>query len=583
MKKVIALVLVILMSLSIFAGCQRDENDKGPIIKMYLGAYPTSLDPSIMQTDSDITKFLGLIFEPLTTIDEKGNVKPALAKSWYGQVDRIDGQYKMIFELNETKWSDGISVSADDIVYAWKRILQPETESPYASLLYPIKNAKNVKSGVMTSDDLGLVALGDLELEVTFETEYDINLFAETVACIGLVPLREVIVLKDESNWTSKSTSIVTNGPFKVQTLDYNSKIVLERSAYYRIGKDDAFNKYVTPYKIIIEYKTNSGNGAAYQESQYDEGNLYYLGDFSKEGYEKYKSNLEIQNMLSSYTYFFNTTNELLSDAKVRQALSIALDRTEIANIVGRGVVPATGYVPHGVFDTNNKTEFRTVGGNLISTTANLEQAKTLLKEAGVNSGSFSITYKKSNFDSIEQTVAEYAKSVWEELGFTVTLNEQSGINYTNALSLREFDVIALDIMGNTTDAFGFLAPFAKFYSGCKVSIDIEADAFTPHYSGLQDNDYDALIDSVVYVSDRTQRAQVLHDAEKMLIELMPATALYFNVESYVKSSDLSNIKSSYFGYRILNKTTLKDYMTINSIIEAENNAVTESEVTSEQ
>ena len=190
MKRVIAITLVLIMSLGVLASCARSDKDKGPMVKMYLGSYPESLDPSIMQMDSEITKFLGLLFEPLTRIDDKGKVQPALAERWYSKVDPIDGHFKIVFELANTRWSDGSGVTADDVVFAWKRVLAPETESPYAALLFPILNAKEVKSGVLTNDKLGVVALGDRELEVTFKEEYDVNLFAETVACIGLTPLR---------------------------------------------------------------------------------------------------------------------------------------------------------------------------------------------------------------------------------------------------------------------------------------------------------------------------------------------------------------------------------------------------------
>ena len=148
MKRLIAILLLTVMCLGLLTACARDENDKGPIIRMYITGYPRSLDPAAVQPSAEITKLLGLIYEGLTAIDEEGKVIPALAKSWYVKYDEKDGQHKMYFELNETHWSDSTAVSADDVIFAWKRILTPDIESPYASLLYYIKNAKDVKSGV---------------------------------------------------------------------------------------------------------------------------------------------------------------------------------------------------------------------------------------------------------------------------------------------------------------------------------------------------------------------------------------------------------------------------------------------------
>lgn len=568
MKRVVALTLVLLMCVGVLASCKRDENDKGPLVRMYIGSYPESLDPSVMQLDSEITKFLGLLFEPLTRIDENGKIKPGLAKNWYSKIDPIDGQYKIIFELYETRWSDGIGVSADDIVYAWRRILLPESESPYAALLFPILNAKEVKSGVMTEDKLGVDALGDREIEITFTDEYDLNLFAETVACIGLSPLRENIVSKDEANWASKSTSIVTNGPFRLQTLEAGKTIVLERSSYYRIVKDEAFDRYVKPHRIIVDFAGGDKVGAAYQEESYKNGETVYLGNFTKEGYESFGSKIKKTPQLSTYSYYFNTTNSLFSNPKTRQALSAALDRKEIAKIVGRGVEPAVGFVPSGVFETTNKTDFRKSGGDVISSSGDTGKANSLLSEAGASKGSFTLSYFVNSTNNVAKDVAEYAKGVWEGLGYTVELEELNYRGLRNKLLKRDYDVLGLDILSGTTDAFGFLAPYAKYYSGSVVSIDLEAAAFTPHYTGIESDEYDELIDSIVNMKDLNKRAEALHNAEKMLAELMPSTPLYFNVDSYVSSGALSGLKTTYYGFKDLRQLKLKGYLKTNEAIE---------------
>ena len=571
MKRVIAIMLVLIMSLGVLASCTRDDKDKGPMVKMYLGSYPESLDPSIMQMDSEITKFLGLIFEPLTRIDDKGKVQPALAERWYSKVDPIDGHFKIIFELANTRWSDGAGVTADDVVFAWRRILAPETESPYAALLFPILNAKEVKSGVMTSDKLGIVALGDRELEVTFNEEFDVNLFAETVACVGLSPLRENIVSKGVQNWASKSTSIVTNGPFRLSTIEIGQEIVLERSSFYKIVKDEAFDHYVKPYRIIVEFAKDDKVGAALNEELYEAGKVFYIGDFTKEGYVKYEKQIKSNPQLSSYNYYFNTKNSQFADEKVRQGLSAALDRNEIARIVGRGVQPATGFVPTGVFNTTFKTDFRNVGGNVISPTADTGKANSLLSNA--SKGSFTISYFVNSTNTVARDVAEYAKGVWEGLGYSVNLEELTYKQLRDKLYNRNFDVLGLDIIGNTTNAFGFLAPYAKYYSGSVVSIDLEAAAYTPHYTGIESDDYDALIDQIVNLKDLSNRATKLHEAETMLAEIMPSTPLYFNVDAYIASKSLSSLRTTYSGIKDLRKLGLKNYLKINEEIEAENRA----------
>jgi oligopeptide transport system substrate-binding protein len=199
MKKIISLMLCLLMCVSVLASCDSlTEDEKGANVRVYLTDYPYTLDPAVVQLNSDVEQILSLIFEPLTTIDEDGNVKPCLATEWYYDYDEIYQLHKMYFELKETKWSDNRNVTADDVIYAWRRILSPEMDSPYASLLFGIKGARDVKSGVGTIDDLGLAAVDDTLLEVTFEKEYDYDLFAEQVANIHLAPSREDIVTRYE-------------------------------------------------------------------------------------------------------------------------------------------------------------------------------------------------------------------------------------------------------------------------------------------------------------------------------------------------------------------------------------------------
>ena len=288
MKRTIALALAVLMCAGLFAACSTlGEDDRGALISMYISSFPTTLDPAAMQTDAETSKLLALLYQPLTSLNEKGEVKEGLAYEWYKFYDKRDDLYKMYFKLNETKWSDGRAVSADDIVYAWKRILAPESESPYASLLYPIKNARAYKNGEdgKTSDDLGLYAADSLLLEVVFEKtfngaddpEFDaaVQLFAEIVSNVALSPMREDIITKAEKDAAAAETSggeenttapwyinparLTTNGPFRLQALSEGDRLVLERNSYYyRDETEDALDKSVIPYRLVCIYQEES-------------------------------------------------------------------------------------------------------------------------------------------------------------------------------------------------------------------------------------------------------------------------------------------------------------------------------------
>ena len=150
MKKALALVLAILTLAFVFTGCTTIGADgKGAVIDIYMGTKTINLDPAIAYTDENSVKIINLIFEGLFTLDQSGNLKKALAKKYEIGEDRY-GNKKMTVWLNDTYWSDGSMVQANDVVYAWKRILDPSFESGAASMLYAIQGRTPQDYGGMT-------------------------------------------------------------------------------------------------------------------------------------------------------------------------------------------------------------------------------------------------------------------------------------------------------------------------------------------------------------------------------------------------------------------------------------------------
>jgi len=611
MKKILSLVLCLMFLLGTLAGCGGlEEGEKGANVRMFLTDYPYTLDPAVVQLNSDVEQILSMIYEPLATIDEDGEVQPALATEWYYKYDEIYQLHKMYFELKETSWSDNRAVSADDVIYAWRRILSPEMDSPYASLLYPIKGARDVKSGVGTIDDLGLAAVDDTLLEVTFENEYDIDLFVEQVANIHLAPQREDIVTRYEKlgeDWAGSAANIVCNGKFRVQSMDmprakkegetdfsdkFACKLVLERNSYYlRDPEEDDLDEYVLPYRITCYYMEGqvgyyeSDKGTTqevFQANRFNSGELYYLSSFEKQTYEYFKSDLETQQTLNGYAFYFNTENEILSDSNVRKALSLALDRTAITTeTTGTGEVPATAYVPNGVFDTSYKTDFREAGGALYSTTADTDAAKSLL---GGKKGTLTVTYlipqnaytiqnykRNITYANVYEEIAKKAGEYWKGLGFSIEYRGLNPDDYLAALKARDYDVIGVNVLSGSVDAFGYLAPFAKEYSGTGVIADNDTlaieEVFNTHYTNIDDADYSKLITDALTASNREDRTALLHQAESKLVELCPATMVFWYSRSFVANEKkISGYETdSRFGYVDFGELELKNWREINA------------------
>jgi len=576
-KRFLALFVVALIlgaGLLNIAGCKKpDPDDKGAILMMYLASDPSNLnlDPAKLIYSAEAVKFMGLIFEGLFVMDDAGKLQNGMAKSWtITKEDDVKNEYVMEIELKPTKWSDGIPVSADDFVYAWKRVLDPAFSSPAAPLLYSIKNARAVKEGDMTIDDLGAVALDTTTLQITFDHKIDYDKFRENLASIALVPVRADTIDPAPEDWAKKPLTLLSNGPFTVKTMEYNKATSLERSTYYLLPgkKGENIFKYVTPYKLSLDFSRNLDQIVkAYESGGANNDHIFFLGGVPPASFKNYEGKAVMKDLLSTYSYHFNANFKLFEKAEVRKALSIALDRNKIAEIAGLGVKPATGIVPIGVIDIKSTgDDYRTLRGDLIKPSGDIAAAKALLQSAGVTSGAFALKIRDTE---TEKAVAEYAAGVWKELGFSVSVIPMRGVEYSNDIFEVNYEAIGYDDQAVGVDAFSVLAPFAKPFCGGRVTFMDEGASIAESYiTGFQDSAYDALMEEIVAMdNDIEARADKLFEAEKKLVELSPVAPLYFNTSINI-TEKLTGLSYSKFGYTIFTKANLKDYLQYTTTVE---------------
>lgn len=579
MKKVLSIILALALLLGTMAGCttlektETGDYDKGAIIDMYLTSEVFNFDPQLSITDDAMLKIFSLIYEPLTRINEKGKWEKAGMKNYKIDKDE-DGEFIILVNLNSTRWSDGRTVQAADYVYSWKRILDPDNTSEAASLLYDIKNARAVKSGDATIDDLGIAAVDTYTLQIEFETKIDLNRFFENCSSIALSPLREDVITHYKDLWAQKSTYIVTNGPFCPKEISFGQVLRLERSSYYYRDpdKEEPLDKYTIPYRLLTTYGT--GNAEAQLEALTG-GSIFYDGEIALSARAQYKDVAVISDLMATHTYVFNTNNSLFAKPEVRRALSMAIDRNQIVSLITYAR-PATGYIPYKVFDTVGGTSFREAGGDILSTSADVAGAKSLLSSAGVNGGSFTLSVRNNEVDL---AIANYVAGVWGDLGFNVTveavktsLNANDSTvfddNFQALYDSGEFDVIGIDMTMLSVDAFSALSQFAVPFSGNGVDMDSENYELYGHITGYASDEYDALIEEAFAEKDVTARASILHNAEKKLLDDMPVIPLVFLQDAYIYTDCLSGIKSTYYGVRDFSKLQQKDYMTYKALTE---------------
>ncbi len=617
MKKILALCLAIATLCSValtFSSCGTPDDD-GPEFNTYYCGELYDFDPAKAYFSEASMNVLNLLYQPLFVLKDNGKVENGLADGYRIVEDEEKNLYQMVITLGDSYWSaDGELVTGDDVVFAWKRIIACDFQSPAAPLLYDIKNAVAVKQGDVSIDDFGVVA--DMqEVTITFEGKIDYDAFLRNLTSIALVPLRESAVSLRPDYWAKHIAYITTNGPFTVRTLNFDTgEFTLARNKYYQRERESTeyVGKYVKPNMITtnwIDAKTYNPGGitgwtpefrlerikdnydeyiadvfAKFTEKQIEaiEETVFFIGDIPVDKRAEFASDAVVSDASSTYSYLFNTENPLFADARVRQALSLAIDRNALAELLVFGEA-ATGLITPSTWEGDTTDSFRK--NDLLATSANLTEAKALLKDAGVTGGSFTITY---HYSSRDEAVANYIKDVWEDLGFDVEIEEvtfqyiegtyddikveeqklREPELYTKYLN-RDFDVIAMDYQMFSKDAFVPLAAFTSDMNGNGIKFipldEKDPDSVTTfevykHNTGFTSDAYDTLMDKALAEKDVTKKSTYLHQAEELLLEEMPVMPLIFNQTYYVKSDELSGVSTNTYGYHDFTEATIKDY-----------------------
>ncbi len=569
-KRILASVLCLCLlagSLVCLSACgdknKKKTEDKGQYLTMYLSDQVYDLDPATAFYNDGTTTIANLLFETLFKVNENGKVKKSLVEKYVIKEDAAGNEYKMDIYLNDTCWSDGTYVSANDVVYAWKRVLDVESSYDAAALLYDIKNARSVKEGDMSIDDLCIYAEGERMISVEFEGPINYDQFILNLSSIALAPLREDITAKPD--WAKKPATIVCSGPFKlgrVEFVENNTKyhdasyeyedvsgnlivgkdfkeaqikfLVLERNSYYYrdVDKEEKLDKYVTPYKIVVDFSMTDEQVAA----AYESGAILYIDNipFSWIGDEAYTDllkDVKTTDAMSNHTYFFNQNalidnggegEYLFANKTVRQVLSKAIDRQAIVDAIWYAEV-ATGIVPNGIFNTNSHKEtFREAAASTYETltTVDVDTLKAELKSAGINAKDYSFSITVAAYDEMHVAIAEMVADQWEALGFDVKVNKRGTILnndyykwtdsvpedicddlYMEDLVAGKYEVMAMDMGAVTMDAYTILAPFAKAFSGQAMDMsDTENYLLTPHVTGFDNEEYNTLMEAVYFL-----------------------------------------------------------------------------------
>ena len=479
------------------AGCgpggPSEEEEEGAVLHVGNGTEPRDLDPHTV-SGTPAVNVLNALFEGLVTYHptDDAEVWPGVAERW---AMSPDGRTWTFHLRADARWSNGDPVTADDFVFSWRRVIAPGLGCEYADWMYMVAGAEAYHTGQI--DDLAQVGLAAPDAQTFVVT------LAEPVADFLLILLNHTFLPvhpptieafdaweNRASGWT-RALPYVSNGAFQLVAWQPDQKIRVERNPHYWDAATVGLDAMVF-YPIADE---------STEQRMFAGGLLDITRNVPVNRRVSLRETqpeiIRFDPYAGVYVYRLNLTDPALQDVRVREALSLALDREALVReILQGGERPATGYAPDGI------------GGYAAppGVTYDPERARALLAEAGFPDGegmpSLELLYNSSE---IHRTMAEAVQQIWrDQLGIEVTLQNQEWQVYLNSMRELDYQICRAGWIGSVYP-FSFLR---NFYS------DSPNNA-----TGFADPEYDRLLDRARTELDRARQHEILREAEQRLLD----------------------------------------------------------------
>jgi len=446
-----------------------------------LSDIPT-LDPGLA-VETASSDLLRELFAGLAQLTPELDIVPDVAASW----EVLEGGHVYVFHLREdARWSDGKPVTAQDFEYAWKRVLDPATGSPNASLLYDIKAARAFHQGeVSDPDTLGVRATDNFTLTVELEgpTGYFLQLLAHTTTH----PVPRHAVEAYGAAW-AEPARLVSNGPFRVQTWTAEESVVMVRHSQYH----GVFTGNVerVELRLLADW---SGSLPTYDLGKLDILPLRHLAQSERVGAkEQHAGEYVPVPSLTTGFIVFDPRKPPFDDVRVRRAFALAVDRETLADVVlgGSGSPASGGFVPPGMPGHSPD----------IALPYESERARQLLSEAGYPDGQ-GFPKVWAPVPSTWESDAEYLQSQWREtLGVDVPYDVMPWPEYVGA-DFEEAHLIMAGWEADYPDPDNFLRV---------------ASALGPY---VRSEAYDGLVEKARRLIDQEERMKLYRQADRMLVE----------------------------------------------------------------
>ncbi len=455
------------------------------------GEEPQTLDPHLAEGVPS-ANILRDLFEGLTTTDPDGRIVPGAAIHW--DISRDGLTYTFYLDPNG-RWSNGDAVTAEDFVWSWRRLVDPQTAAGYSRMLAPVANASAILAGDDDPANLGVSALNETTFQVLLDdpTPYFLGLLTHPTTYPVHRPSYEA-----HGNAHVRPGNLVSNGAFVLADWQVRARVELVRNLHYR----DAANVII---ERVVYFPFEDENT---EFNRFRAGDLHWTFQVPSGQFRWLTENMEDALMVAPWfgTYFFSfnlTRYPFQENPDLRRALNLAIDRDIITERVSRfGEIPTFNLVPAGLPDYQPP-----VPEYAEWTQAEREaEALRLYLAAGYSESNPLTVELRYNTSENHRRIAVAMAAMWKQvLGVrTRMVNEEFRVFLQNRAQRRVTQVFRAGWIGDYQDAFSFLELFHS--------------AHGRNDAGYNNPSFDRLLEQIAAERIPARRRNLMVEAERKLL-----------------------------------------------------------------
>ncbi|MBQ4164489.1 MAG: peptide ABC transporter substrate-binding protein [Turicibacter sp.] len=527
-------LMIFVFSIVTLAACSGDSESSEKILKVAKDTELASMDQHIA-TDGLSFEVIAATIEGLYTLDADGNAIPAIAESY----DVSEDGLVYTFHLREdAKWSNGDPVTANDFVYAWRRLVDPNTASEYAFIMdvAGVENAASVNAGESSLEELGVKAVDDYTLEVTLALP--VPFFLQLMTFPSFFPMNEAFVTEKGADYAQSPEGLLANGPFKMTEWTQGHSFKVEKNdSYY--DKDNV-NIDGIEYKIMKDAQTAA--------LEFESGNLDVVR-LTGEIVDLYKENEAFTLIHEGYLWYIapNEQVEELQNVNLRQALGRAVNKEQLTEtVLNDGSTVANFIVPVTLATGPDGKDFRETSANDYMT-YDVEVAQEYWEKAKEELGIETLTLELlfEDTDSMKKC-AEFIQSELQTNlpGLTIELKSQPKKNRLELMRAGDYQ------LGITR--------WGPDYADPTTYLDMFITGSSNNYPNYSNEEYDALMNRIGkgdLVYDIEARWEAMKEAEELLIARdAAALPMYQQGNTYLIDQQVKGIETHSVGVPFIYK-----------------------------